>query len=68
MGTMAVFVSLVGMITPALFGMIRDRTGTYTDAFLLFAALMALMLVLLSRVRYARPETIAAPTVTQAMA
>ena len=54
MGTMSVFVTLLSVISPALFGFIRDKSGSYTGAYLLSAALTALALLMLSLIRYTR--------------
>jgi len=60
MGTMSVIVMVMGMIAPPLFGVVRDRAGSYEAAFLVYAALMAIAIVLLSRIKFTARPAVAA--------
>jgi MFS family permease len=60
MGSMSVIVGVMGMLAPPLFGAVRDRAGSYEAAFLVYAALMAIAIILLSRIKFtARPAAVA---------
>jgi len=48
-----------------VFGAIRDQTGSYSAAFLLYAALIGLTILLISRIRMSgRPVVAAVPAAT----
>jgi cyanate permease len=65
MGAMSVIVAVLCVFSPALFGAVRDQTGSYTAAFLLYAALIGLTILLISRVRTdGRPAVAAVPAAT----
>jgi MFS family permease len=60
MGTMSVIIMVQGMIAPPLFGAVRDWSGSYQAVFVIYAALIAVVTVFLSRIKYtASPVAVA---------